>query len=48
MAETNGNGNGTNGTFQKTVDSLMKGMDGFVSSKTVVGEPIYIEDTILL
>lgn len=46
MVETNGNG--TNGTFQKTVDSLMKGMDGFVSSKTVVGEPIYIEDTILL
>ncbi len=45
MSETNGNGNGT---FQKTVDSLMKGMDGFVSSKTVVGEPIFIEDTILL
>ncbi len=47
MAETNGNGNG-NGTFQKTVESLMKGVDGFVSSKTVVGEPIYINETILL
>ena len=29
-------------TFQTTVDSLMKGMDGFVSSKTVVGEAIHI------
>ncbi len=47
MAETNGNGNG-NGTFQKTVDSLVEGMDGFISSKTVVGEPIYMENTILL
>ncbi len=45
MADTNGNGNST---FQKTVDSLMQGMDGFVSTKTVVGEPIYIDDTILL
>ncbi len=49
MAETNGNGNGNgNGTFQKTVESLMKGVDGFVSSKTVVGEPIFINETILL
>ncbi len=47
MAETNGNGNG-NGTFQKTVESLMQGVDGFVSSKTVVGEPIFMDDTILL
>lgn len=35
-------------TFQTTVDSLMKGMDGFVSSKTVVGEAIHIGDTIIL
>jgi uncharacterized spore protein YtfJ len=35
-------------TFQTTVESLMKGMDGFVSSKTVVGEPIHIGDTIIL
>ncbi len=47
MAETNGNGNG-NGTFQKTVESLMKGVDGFVSSKTVVGDPIHMGETILL
>ncbi len=43
----NGNGNG-NGTFQKTVESLMTGMDGFLSSKTVVGEPVIMGDTILL
>lgn len=35
-------------TFQTTVDSLVKGMDGFISTKTVVGEPITIGDTILL
>lgn len=35
-------------TFQTTVDSLMKGMDGFVSSKTVVGEAIHIGETIIL
>lgn len=37
-----------NGTFQTTVDSLMKGMDGFVSTKTVVGEAIHIGDTIIV
>ena len=37
-----------NGTFQTTVDSLMKGMDGFVSSKTVVGEAIQIGETTLV
>lgn len=37
-----------NSTFQMTVDSLMKGMDGFVSSKTVVGDAIHIGDTIIL
>ena len=35
-------------TFQTTVESLMKGMDGFVSSKTVVGEPIQVGETIIL
>ena len=35
-------------TFQTTVGSLMKGMDGFVSSKTVVGEPIQVGETIIL
>lgn len=38
----------SNGTFQTTVDSLMKGMDGFVSSKTVVGEAIQIGETTLV
>lgn len=42
MAENNKN------TFQTTVESLMKGMDGFVSSKTVVGEPIQVGETIIL
>ncbi|MEI3338922.1 MAG: GerW family sporulation protein [Eubacterium sp.] len=37
-----------NNTFQTTVDSLVKGMDGFVSSKTVVGEAIHIGETIIL
>lgn len=35
-------------TFSGTIDALLKGMDGFVSSKTVVGDPIRIGDTILL
>lgn len=35
-------------SFQNTVDSLFKGMDSFVSSKTVVGEAITVGDTILL
>jgi uncharacterized spore protein YtfJ len=34
--------------FQTTVESLMKGMDGFVSSKTVVGEPLQMGETIIL
>ena len=29
-------------SFQSTVTSLMQGVDGFLSSKTVVGEPINI------
>ena len=28
--------------------SLFDGMEGFLTSKTVVGEPIYIKDTIIL
>ena len=34
--------------FKETVSSLFKGMDGFVSSKTVVGEPIQVGETIIL
>ena len=31
-----------------TVSSLFKGMDGFLSAKTVVGEPVTVNDTIIL
>ena len=34
--------------FKTTVDSLFQGMDCFLSTKTVVGEPIYVEDTIIV
>lgn len=34
--------------FQSTVNSLFKGMDSFLSTKTVVGEPIEIGDTIII
>lgn len=34
--------------FQGVVDSLLRGMDTVLSSKTVVGEPIHIGDTIIL
>ena len=35
-------------SFQSTVTSLMQGVDGFLSSKTVVGEPITIGETIII
>ena len=34
--------------FKETVNSLFKGMDSFISAKTVVGEAIYVGDTIIL
>lgn len=34
--------------FKRNVDSLMAGMEGFVNSKTVVGEAIHIDNTIIL
>lgn len=34
--------------FNGMVDSLMKGMESFLSSKTVVGDPTKIGDTIIL
>ena len=34
--------------FQSTVESLFKGMESFVSTKTVVGEPTQIGDTIIV
>ncbi|MCR5357426.1 MAG: GerW family sporulation protein [Lachnospiraceae bacterium] len=34
--------------FNEVVDSMLKGMDGFLSSKTVVGEPTVIGDTVIV
>ena len=36
-----------NVNINDTVSTLINGMDGFLSSKTVVGQPITIDDTIL-
>lgn len=35
-------------TFEKTVESLFKGMDSFITTKTVVGDAVHIGDTIIL
>ena len=37
-----------NNNFNETVQSLFTGMDAFISSKTVVGEAIHVDDTIIL
>ena len=34
--------------FKDTVESLFKGMDNFITTKTVVGDAIHIEDKIIL
>ena len=34
--------------FQSTVESLFKGMDSFITTKTVIGDAINIGDTIIL
>lgn len=38
----------TENNFQSKVESLFKGMDGFIQSKTVVGDAITVGDTIIL
>ncbi|HKM20437.1 MAG TPA: GerW family sporulation protein [Lachnospiraceae bacterium] len=38
----------TNSNINSVVETLIKGMDGFLSSKTVVGEATKIDDTIIL
>jgi uncharacterized spore protein YtfJ len=38
----------SNKDLQSTVSSLFQGMDAFFSSKTVVGEPIHINDVIIV
>ena len=35
-------------SFSGIVGSMMKGMEGFLSSKTVVGEPTQIGDTTII
>ncbi len=35
-------------SFNSVVKSLLDGMDGYLSSKTVVGEPVVVKDTILI
>ncbi|MEE1314409.1 MAG: GerW family sporulation protein [Faecalimonas sp.] len=37
-----------NNNFNSTVSALFQGMDGVITSKTVVGEAIHIGDTIIL
>ncbi len=34
--------------FHSTVESLFKGMEGFITTKTVVGDAIHVGDTIIL
>ena len=34
--------------FKRNVDSLFTGMENFINTKTVVGEAIHIDDTIIL
>jgi uncharacterized spore protein YtfJ len=34
--------------FQGNVDTLFQGMENFVTSKTCVGDPIRIQDTVIL
>ena len=35
-------------SFGKVVDSLLEGLEGFATAKTVVGEPMQVNDTILI
>ena len=35
-------------SFNSVVNSLRSGMEGFLSSKTVVGEPVVVKDTIII
>ena len=37
-----------NNEFRNTVETLFEGMEGFLQSKTVVGEAIHIDDTVVL
>ena len=37
-----------NNDFQSTVETLFRGMDSFITTKTVVGDAIHVGDTIIL
>ena len=37
-----------NNNTKELIQELFQGMDGFVQSKTVVGEPIYLGETVLI
>ena len=37
-----------NNDFQSTVEALFKGMDSFITTKTVVGDAIHIGENIIL
>ena len=37
-----------NNDFNSTINSLFKGMDSFLTSKSVVGEPIQVGDTTII
>ena len=37
-----------NNNVNSVVDSLLKGLEGFATAKTVVGEAIHVNDTIIL
>ena len=34
--------------FSEVVESLFHGMDGYMAAKTVMGEPVQVEDTIII
>ena len=36
----------TENQFPSTVEALFKGMDNFITTKTVIGEAVKIDDTI--
>ena len=37
-----------NHVLEKTINTLFQGMEEFITSKTVVGEAVYVGDTVLL
>ena len=37
-----------NTNIDGTISTLLKGMDGFISSKSVVGEPVKVGDTMII